>query len=195
MGIRIVVAEGHAVFRESISLWLGQNADFEVIGSAPDGPTVVSLARQWRPDVILMDPILPNLNGADATRQIVMEWPETRVLIFSDVVSSRSVRQALEAGAAGYLSKQCSPEELMRAIREVVSEGTYLGPAATSTVVQFCLCGTDGDIRLGQRALTPRQRQIVQRIAEGQSVKEIARKLELSPKTVDWHKMQIMKKL
>lgn len=195
MGVRIIVAEAHAVFREAISLWLSQNHEFEVIASAQDGPTAVSLVRQWRPDVVLMDAILPDLNGIDATRQITSERPDTRVLIFSDAVSSQSVRGALEAGAAGYLSKQCSPEELMRAIHEVVSEGAYLGPAATSTVVQFCLAGGDSDARSGEQALTPRQRQIVQRIAEGQSIKEIARRLGLSPKTVDWHKVQIMRKL
>ncbi len=195
MRTRLLVAEGHAVFREAISIWLSQNGEFDVLTPAEDGCSAVALARQLRPDVVLMDAILPRLNGADAARQIVKEVPETKVIIFSETVSSRSVRSALEGGAVGYLSKYCSSDELVRAIRDVVFEGTYLCPAASTFVVQHYLCGhPDQDVSASER-LTPRQRQIVQRIAEGQSVKEIARELELSPKTVDWHKVQAMRKL
>jgi DNA-binding NarL/FixJ family response regulator len=195
MPIRLFVAEGHPVFREAVSFWLNQDSDFEVLPAAPDGTGAVALAHQYRPHVILMDAVLPHLNGIDATRQIVADMPDVKVIVFSEIVNSHSVRSALEAGAAGYVSKACSVDELKQAIHDVVSEGTYLGGAASAVVVQYCLCGPESDESFGRSPLTPRQRQIIQRIGEGQSIKQIAHELGLSPKTVDWHKMQVMKRL
>jgi DNA-binding NarL/FixJ family response regulator len=195
MGIRLLIADGHSVFRDAISLWLDRHEGFEVLTPAEDGCSAVALARQLRPDIVLMDAVMPRLNGFDATRQIANERPESKVIIFSEVVDSQSVCSALEAGAVGYLSKYCSSDELVRAIHDVVSEGTYLCPAASTVVVQQLLCECDSPVRSGKTSLTPRQRQIVQQVAEGQSIKKIARDLGLSPKTVDWHKAQVMKKL
>lgn len=195
MKARLLIAEGHAVFREAISLWLSRNSEFEVLTPAADGCGAVALALQLRPDVILMDAIMPRLNGIDATRQILLERPDSKVIVFSESVSSPSVCAALEAGAAGYLSKYCSSEELIRAIQDVVSHGTYLSPAASTVVVQHYLSGPDSSICPAQSSLTPKRRYIVQQIAEGKSIKEIARQLGLSSKTVAWHKVQVMTQL
>lgn len=195
MSIRVFVAEGHAIFREAVSLWLCRHSEFEVLTAAADGCDAVTLALRVRPDVILMDAAMPRLNGIDAMRQIAQERPSIKIIIFSESVGSQSVCAALEAGAAGCLSKYCSSEELIRAIQHVVSGGTYLCPAASTVVVQRYLGGLNFAVHPVRNPLTAKQRHIVQQIAEGQSIKEIARNLELSPKTVDWHKAQIMKKL
>lgn len=195
MSPTLLIADDHAVFRELLSSWLTRNAEFEVIGLAEDGRVAVDLARDLRPDVVLTDNTMPKLNGIDATREIVRAVPKTKVLLLADEADSRSVIAALEAGASGYLSKHCSSEELMWAVRNVAAGGTYLSAPANSALVRHYISGegvSDGPRSWG---LTARERQVVQLLAEGQTTKRVATELSLSPKTVDWHRSRIMKKL
>jgi two-component system, NarL family, response regulator NreC len=195
MSTSLLIADDQTVFREAISLWLRQSADVEVVGLAENGRMAVDMACRLHPDVVLMDMTMPQMNGIDATRLIVQETPDTKVVILAETVSSRSVHDALEAGAVGYVSKCCSAQEVIRAIHEVMSEGTYLSPAASSVVVRQYLHGHGANDSSLRASLTARERQIVQLIAEGHSIKEIGRELTRSPKTIDWHKSQVMKKL
>jgi DNA-binding NarL/FixJ family response regulator len=195
MKTRVLIADSHELFREAISLWLCRNSEFELLTSATDGREAIALAHQWQPDVILMDAVMPHLNGIDATRRITQELPDTKIIVVSETISASLVHAALEAGAAGYLSKYCSSDELIRAVHEVVLQGTYLCSAASTLVVQRYLGQCNAPCSAEPTPLTPRQRYIVQQIAEGMSIKRIAQQLGLSPKTIDWHKGQIMKKL
>ena len=195
MSVSLLIADDHAVLREAISFWLHQSAGMEVVGLAENGRMAADMARNLRPDVILMDLTMPQMNGIEATRLIVREMPEAKVIILAETVSSRSVHDALEAGAVGYVSKCCAAQEVIRAIHEVISEGTYLSPAASSLVVRHYLHGHGTTASSVRAPLTARERQILQLIAEGHSIKEIGRELTRSPKTIDWHKSQVMKKL
>ncbi len=195
MKIRLLIADDHAVVKEAISFWLTGHADIQVVGMAQNGRIAVNLACELQPDVVLMDIVMPCLNGIEATREIVRKVPGTRVLILSDEVNGQSVRDSLAAGASGYLSKHCSPEELAQAIRSVFDEGTYLSPTATAILVQDCVNGRDNLAPRGRLSLTNRERQVLQLIVEGQSIKAIGRDLTLSPKTIDWHKNRMMTKL
>jgi len=195
MGLTLLIADDHTVFREMLAAWLSRSGDFDVVGGAEDGHTAIELARDLRPCVVLTDNAMPKLNGIDATREIVRLVPETKVLVLSDDANSRSVIAALEAGASGYLSKHCSAEELTWAIKNVASGGTYLSAPANSTLVRHYISGELSGEHLRSASLTARERQVVQLLAEGQTTKQVAADLRLSPKTVDWHKGRIMKKL
>ncbi len=195
MRIKLLIADGHPVFREAVSFWLSQREELEVLPPAADACSAVAQARRWRADVVLMDLVWPHVRGIDATRQVVGELPDVKVVVLSDAVNSQTVHGVLAAGAAGYLPKNCSSEELMHAIREVASQGSYLSPAASSVVVQDYLGAGRSAPAARKSALTPRQRQIVRRIADGYSIKRIAQEVGLSSKTVDWHKGQAMRKL
>ena len=195
MNTTLLIADDHAIFREAISLWLRQSAAVEVVGLAENGRMAAEMACTLRPDVVLMDATMPVMNGIDATRQILLEWPDAKVVVLAEAVSGHLVKDALEAGAAGYISKCCQAVEVIRAIREVASGGTYLSPAANSVVVRNYLHDLQPMASCRAVPLTARERQILQLIAEGYSIKEIGRELTRSPKTVDWHKSQVMRKL
>lgn len=195
MSISLLIADDQAVFREALSFWLRQSATVDVVGLAENGRMAVEMTRNLHPDVVLMDVTMPQMNGIEATRVIVREASDAKVVILAETVSSRSVHDALEAGAVGYVSKCCAAQEVVRAIREVMSGGTYLSPAASSVVVRHYLDGRGATASSLQTCLTARERQILQLIAEGRSIKEIGRELTRSPKTIDWHKSQVMKKL
>lgn len=195
MGLRLLIADDHTIFREILSAWLIRTGEFEVVGLAEDGHVAIDLTRELRPAVVLIDNAMPRLNGIGATREILRMVPETRVLVLSDEADSRSVIAALEAGASGYLSKHCSTEELKWAIKSVASGGTYLSAPANSTLVRHFISGEISSHNQRSVCLTTRERQIVQLLAEGQTTKRVATGLSLSRKTVDWHKGRIMKKL
>ncbi len=195
MGATLLIADDHTLFREMLSSWLTRTAEFDVVGHAEDGRMALEMACDLRPDVVLTDNTMPRLNGIDATREIVQALPETKVLVLADEADSRSVIAALEAGASGYLSKHCTSEELIWAIRNVAAGGTYLSAPANSTLVRHYISGDNSNEGPRCAGLTARERQVVQLLAEGQTTKMVATELSLSPKTVDWHKGRIMKKL
>ncbi len=196
MAIRIFIADDHTIVREAICSLLSNEHNMEVVGQAGDGRTAVELARELQPDVIIMDIILPNLNGIDATRQILRELPGTKVVALSAHSDRRSVREMLKAGATGYVPKQCAFQELVSAINNVAANHTYLSSRISGIVVEgYIHRPTEDDDTCAYSILTAREREVLQLIAEEKSTKVIAKELYVSPKTVEWHRSQLMNKL
>ena len=195
MGIRILVADDHKLLREAIGIRLSTEIDMQVVGEAEDGRVAVRLARELSPDVVIMDVAMPNLNGVEATRQIMRDQSATRIIAFSGGLDRRCVHEMLAAGASGCLQKTCSFEELVTAIRNVVSNHTYLSPQVCKMVIEGYLSRSPGGTDSAYSELTAREREVLQLIAEGKSTKMIAKDLCLSAKTIEWHRSRIMRKL
>ena len=195
MSIRVLVVDDHTIVKEGLCALLKEEAAVEVIGDAADGRTAVRLAEELDPDVVLMDVALPGLNGIEATRQIIRSKPRIRVLALSMYADGTYVSEMLKAGASGYLLKDCEFEELTRAIRTVAADHTYLSPQVSDVVVTDYLDHLSEDNQSAASMLTPREREVLQLLAEGESTKEIAEKLYISVKTVETHRRQIMEKL
>jgi len=195
MAIRVLIVDSYRLLREAVAFRLGKEMGLEVVGEAEDGRVAVHLAHELSPDVIIMDTLLPNLNGVEATRQIVHELPATKVVAFSGVVTSRSVKEMLAAGAAAYVPRNSPFEELLTAIRSVASNHTYLSPQICTMVVEGYVSLSADRNPSAYSDLTAREREVLQLIAEGKSTKVIAIELCLSGKTIEWHRSRIMKKL
>ena len=195
MGIKILIADNHKIFREAVGSLLSNEPDMEVVGVAEDGRTAVQLARELQPNVITMEISMPNLNGIDATRQITHEMPKIKAIALSACRDKRSVREMLKAGASGYVTKECAFEELIAAIRDVASNQIYLCSQVSKVVIDgFINRLSKGDDSV-YSVLTRREREVLQLIAEGKSTKVIAKELCVSAKTIEWHRSQLMKKL
>ncbi len=195
MAIKILIADDHGILREAISSLLNNEFEMEVIGEAQDGRTAVQLAKELHPDVIIMDIAMPGLNGIEATRQIVREMPNIKVIALSVYADRRSVREMLKAGASGYVPKQCAFKELVTAIQNVVSNRTYLSSRISGIVVEEYVHHLEENDNSAYSILTPREREVLQLIAEGKSTKAIAKELFVSNKTIEWHRRQLMNKL
>jgi DNA-binding NarL/FixJ family response regulator len=187
--IRVLLADDHRLVRAGIRSLLLQLPGVEVVAEAADGREVLRLAAELRPDVVLMDIMMPELNGLDAAARLAASQPGTRVIILSMNSTEEYVLQALRAGAAGYVLKDASPGELEQALRAVAGGETYLTPAVARHVVAGFL-HPSGARPLDR--LTPRQREVLQLIAEGNSTKEIAKKLGIGIKTAETHRGQLM---
>jgi len=194
MAIRILIADDHKIFREGLRTLLQSRGDIQVIGEADNGRTVVSLAAQLQPDIVIMDVAMPDLNGIEATRQITGTRADAKVLALSMHSDSRFVTRMLQAGAQGYLLKDCAFEELALAIDTIASEGVYLSPGVTGVVVRDYMQHLSANDSSAS-ALSPREREVLQLVAEGLTTKDIASKLHISVKTVETHRKQIMDKL
>jgi DNA-binding NarL/FixJ family response regulator len=192
---RIVLADDHALVRQGIRSLLSSIADFEVVGEAADGREALRLIRVLAPDVALLDISMPELNGLDAAARALREWPRLKVIVLSMHAAELFVIEALRAGVNGYLLKHADLSELERAIRAVARGERYLAPAVSGPVIERLLrTGHDERDEKGD-ALSPRQREVLQLIAEGKSTREIAERLNLSPKTVETHRAQLMQRL
>ncbi|MEN6465292.1 MAG: response regulator transcription factor [Syntrophaceae bacterium] len=191
--IKILLADDHEILREGLRRMIEKEPDMEVIGEAEDGRNIVKIAKKLVPDVIVMDVTMPDLNGMDATRKIVSEVPGVKVLALSMHQDRKYVSGMLEAGAMGYVLKGSKFEELVTAIRAVSKKNVYLSPKIADMVLSGYLGKSPKTFALP--VLSDREREVLQLLAEGNSVKETAYKLELSPKTVETHRRHIMEKL
>lgn len=194
MNLRVLLADDHTLVRAGLRKLLESVPHLEVVGEASDGLELLALTATLRPNLVLMDISMPGLNGLETTARLRKEWPDTKVIILSMHQSEEYVRQALRQGASGYLLKDCAPTELEMAIRAVCRGETYLSPAVTKDVLSDYVQRLRDEAQPGDQ-LTPRQREVLQLVAEGLSTKEIARRLDLSVKTVDTHRSTLMKQL
>ena len=193
---RALIADDHKIMREGLRSLLEKAGRFECIAEADDGFQAVKLARELRPDIVIMDIAMPNLNGIEATRQIKTELPEVEVVILSMHATRNYVSQVLQAGASAYLLKDSAFEELSTALLAISRGGMYLSPAIAKTAALANLRGNaPGGSGKQVEHLTKRELQVLQLIAEGTSTKDIAARLELSVKTVETHRKQVMDKL
>jgi DNA-binding NarL/FixJ family response regulator len=191
--IRVVIADDHLLFRAGVRGLLRSFGGIEVVGEAADGHEAVALATAQRPGVLLMDIGMPGLNGIEALARVRAALPTLPVIILSMHTGEEHVMRALKAGAAGYLLKNAQPDELERAVRQVARGEPYLSPAVSKYVVQSYARGGQGGTALER--LTPRQREVLQLIAEGYTTKAIAARLKVSVKTVETHRAQLMERL
>lgn len=191
---RVLLADDHTLVRAGLRKLLESMPEVTVVGEADDGLALLALAATLQPDLVLMDIAMAGLNGLEATARLLKAQPGIRVLILSMHQNEEYVRQALRNGAMAYLLKDAAPAELELAIQAVQRGETYLSPAVSRGVVSDYVQRLRGDVAPAD-ALTPRQREVLQLVAEGLSTKEIARRLDLSVKTVDTHRSQLMKQL
>ena len=192
--IRVLLVEDHELVRAGFTSLVQSLPGMEVVGGAANGRQAIALIRELTPDVVLMDITMPELNGLNAVGQIAAEFPLVRVIMLSMHDNEEYFRQALQAGAAGYLVKDADPAELELAIRSVARGGSYLSPAVSRHVVSEYVRGHAAEPG-GFDRLTPRQIEIVQLIAEGNTNAEIAQILGLSSKTIETHRSQLMARL
>jgi DNA-binding NarL/FixJ family response regulator len=192
--IRVLLADDHALFRAGIRALLRTLADVEVVAEAADGREALNLVETHRPDVVLLDVMMPRLNGLDTAARIARDFPRTRVVMLSMNADEDSVLRALRAGAVGYLVKAADPAELELAVRAVERGEKFLSSAVSDHVVTACLGRVDREQTALER-LAPRLREVLQLVAEGHTTKEIAKKLEISVKTAEAYRGELMKAL
>lgn len=190
--VRVLLADDHTLVRAGIAALLAGMPEVEVVGEAVDGEEALDLALRLQPDVVLMDIAMKGMNGLEATIRLHRQLPAARVIMLSMHATGDYLQRALKAGAAGYLLKDAATLELRLALAAVMRGDTYLSPGVSAQIVEGFL---QLDKPCGEVALTPRQREILGLIAAGQSTKEIAFRLNLSGKTVDTHRAQLMGRL
>jgi len=189
MGIRIVLADDHAVVRQGLKMFLGLDPEFEVVGEAENGAEALRLAREIHPDVVLMDLIMPVMDGIAATAAIRREVPDTEVIALTSVLEDASVMGAMRAGAMGYLLKDTHAEDLIRAIKAAAAGQVQLSPQAAARLMR--------EVQAPQspEKLTERETDVLRLLAQGRANKEIARELGIGEKTVKTHVSSILAKL
>lgn len=191
---RVLIADDHRLLRAGIRALLEKYDEFEIVGEAGDGREALELVAQHHPDVVLLDLTMPSLHGLDALPRIKRQSPETKVIILSMHANEEYVVQALRSGVSGYVIKDAAVEELRRALRTVAAGETFLSPRISKQTVESYLESTNG-VHGPLKQLTPRQREVLQLIAEGRNTKEVADTLQVSVKTVEAHRLQIMQRL
>jgi DNA-binding NarL/FixJ family response regulator len=192
--IRLVLADDHTIVRHSLTRALQHEGDMVVVGQAEDGRATVELARTLCPDIVVMDISMPDLNGIEATREIRQELPSVKVIALSMYSAEPYVTGMFQAGASGYLLKDCSLDELTQAIRTVAGGKTYVCPSLRNVMEDLTRTGSETK-PTAFSSLTKRERQVLQLLAEGCTTKEIAQRLHLSAKTVETHRIRVKKKL
>jgi two-component system response regulator NreC len=195
MSIRVLLADDHKIVRQGLHALLEKQPDIEVVAESENGRNAVRLAAEMAPDVVIMDISMPDLNGVEAAKQILDKSPDIKIVALSIHSDALFVTEMLKSGAAGYLLKDCAFEELVRAIRTVLDNKTYLSPSISGVVVDDYIHRLTKSDFTGKEAISDREREVLQLMSEGNSTKQIAQKLHISVKTVETHRRQIMNKL
>ena len=194
--IRVLLVDDHTLFREGVRALFASEGDIEVVGEAADGEEAVRRTAELCPDVVVMDIMMPGMNGIEATRRIHASHPGIKVLVLSMYDDEEYVQQLLAAGASGYTLKRATSDELVKAVREVVAGGMPLHPAVAARVVKDYVRLVRGQEEpAAGGALTPRELEVLKLVAEGHTNQAIAEHLGLSRKTVDAHRTNLMRKL
>lgn len=195
MAIRILLADDHTILRQGVRLLLEREADLEVVAETDNGLDAVRLAQGLTPDVVVLDISMPQLNGLEATRLLRGEGSPVKILILSMYSDKRFILEALQAGANGFLPKDCMADELVTAVREILRNQHYLGSQISGDIIADYLRMLKNTESSAFTLLTPRERQVLQQLAEGHTSKAIAASLGVSAKTVETYRQQIMDKL
>ncbi len=193
--MRILLADDHAIVRRGLQMVLSLESDFSIVGEASNSAEAVALAEKLKPDLVLMDWKMPGLDGASATRVIKQSCPQTRVLILTGISVDEQIARALEAGADGYVLKEISPEELVRAIRMVGAGESFLQPSVTKQLIRKMQSAQASTESTEHPTLTPRECQVLQLMATSATYREIATQLVISEETVRSHTKSILTKL
>jgi DNA-binding NarL/FixJ family response regulator len=193
--LRILIADDHEVARRGVRSLLEAHPGWEVCGEAKDGREAVECANKMKPDVVLLDIGMPNLNGLDAARQILAASPETRILILTMHDSEQVVREVLAVGARGFLLKSDAGRDVVAAVEALQHNRTFFTTRVAQMVLEGYLHPSDGTDRPARHILTPREREVIQLLAEGRTTKEVAVTLNLSVKTAETHRTNLMRKL
>jgi DNA-binding NarL/FixJ family response regulator len=195
MSVTILLADDHKIVRDGLRVLLEAQPDLELVGEADDGRATVQLVKELGPDIVVMDVAMPDLNGIEATREILAHLPDVKVLGLSVHSDRQFVAGMLSAGASGYLLKDCAFEELIQAIQAVMAGEIYLSPSVTRIVVEDYVRLLSAPEVAGGSALTPREREVLTLLAQDKTAREIASLLDMSDRTVVTHRQQIMNKL
>jgi DNA-binding NarL/FixJ family response regulator len=192
---RILLADDHMIIRQGLRSLINRQDSMEVVAEADDGRQAVQLAQEVKPDIVVMDISMPNLNGMEATRQILRDNPDVKIIALSMHADSEYITQMTEAGAAGYMLKDCAFEKLVDAIRTVLANRRFLSPRAAAVMAASNTRNMSPQAAAAANTLTPREREVLQLIAEGKSTKQAAADLHVSVKTIETHRHNIMEKL
>ncbi len=188
--IRLLLVDDHQLLRQALAALIQSAPDLEIVDTVPDGFVAVKRAVETRPDVVLMDVCLPGMSGVEATQQIIAQCPEVKVLALSARNDLQTVQAVFDAGALGYLPKDCAETELIEAIRLIASGERYIAKQLRPMLIAEQLIAGDSSSRLSRREV-----QVLQKITEGLTMKQVARQLQISSKTVETHRRAIMSKL
>lgn len=193
--IQILLADDHQIIRQGLRTLIDSEPDMKVVAEATNGREAVQLAAERSPQVVVMDIAMPDLNGLDATRKIVSEHPGTKVVALTAYTDNRMATQMLSAGATGYVAKGSAFQELAEAVRSVVADRVYVSPTIAEALIEGYKRPGTGDGMGGSSSLSPREREVLQLMAEGLATKQIAMHLHVSVKTVETHRRNLMEKL
>ncbi len=195
MPLKILIADDHTIVRDGLRALIEKETDLLVVAEADNGKTAIQMAREKRPDVVVMDISMPEMNGIEATRCLLSEFPDMRIMALSMETDRRFVVEVLKAGATGYVLKDSAFSELATAIRAVAANETYLSHKISQLLIREFIQKIPEEISVTYEKLSSREREILQLIADGKSVKEIAFTFEVSMKTIENQRHSLMKKL
>lgn len=195
MSVTVLLADDHPIVRQGMRNLLDAEADLSVVGEAEDGLQTVQLAEQLKPDVVVVDMMMPRLNGLEAIRQITTRLPNTRCIVLSMQSADPYIVQALKAGASGYVLKDSGPSEVIGAIHQVLSGKRYLSPQLSEKLIDLFITKVEVEVLDPYNSLTAREREVLQLAAEGFSNNDIADQLSISTRTVEQHRQNMMNKM